>query len=143
MSKQTSKEVISEEVALNELKSFIHKWVKRPCKDDQLADEYSDILEAIKSGNLVIDSVTKVPVYTLLDPIKNEDGNISKTTVEFKTRIKPTTKASLAEGLDLKKQVAKYSLIIISHVIGCTVNELDRFEKEDYDVISQIATLFM
>lgn len=142
MSKQT-KAVISEEVALQELKLFIHKWVKRPCKDDQLAEEYTDILEAIKNGNLVIDSVTKEPIYTLVEPIKNDEGNISKSTVEFKTRIKPTTKANLAEGLDLKKQVARYSLVIISHVIGCTVNELDRFDKEDYDVISSIAMLFM
>jgi len=142
MSKQT-KAVISEEVAIQELKPFIHKWVKRPCKDDQLAEEYTDILEAIKNGNLVIDSVTKEPVYTLVEPIKNDEGNISRSTVEFKTRIKPTTKANLAEGLDLKKQVARYSLVIISHVIGCTVNELDRFDKEDYDVISSIAMLFM
>lgn len=142
MSKQ-NKTVISEDVAFQELKSFIHKWVKRPCKDEQLTDEYLDIFEAIKSGNLIIDSQTKVPVYTLISPILNDEGGVSRSTVEFKTRIKPTAKASLAEGLDLKKQVARYSLVIIAHVIGCTVNELDKFEKEDYDVISSIATLFM
>lgn len=142
MSKQ-NKTVISEDVAFEELKSFIHKWVKRPCKDEQLTDEYVDIFEAIKTGNLIIDSETKVPVYTLISPISNEQGGVSRSTVEFKTRIKPTAKASLAEGLDLKKQVARYSLVIIAHVIGCTVNELDRFDKEDYDVISSIAMLFM
>ena len=60
---------ISEENALAELKKFIHKWVKKPVSDDKLADEYSDILEAIMSGNLEINSEF-VPTYTLVHPIK-------------------------------------------------------------------------
>lgn len=135
--------VISEENALAELKVFIQKWVKKPVPDSNLADEYADILEAIERGNLVIDETTKEPVFTLYSPILNDKGEVSKSVVNFKTRIKPTTKADLAEGLNLKTQVAKYSLVVIAHIIGCTVKELDKFESEDYDVIQQLSTVFM
>jgi len=137
------KEVISEDIALQELKSFIAKWVKKPVSDDKLAEEYPDILEAIQSGNLVIDQETKEPTFTLYHPILNDKNEVSKDVVNFKTRIKPTTKADLAEGLDLKKQVARYSLVVIAHIVGVTVKELDKFESEDYDVIQQLATVFM
>lgn len=136
-------EVISEEIALHELSGFIKKWVKKPVSDDKLSEEYPDILEAIQSGNLVIDSETKEPTFTLYSPIKNDTGEVSKSVVTFKTRIKPTTKADLAEGLDLKRQVARYSLVVIAHIIGVTVKELDKFESEDYDVIQQLSTVFM
>lgn len=137
------KNVISEEIALDELKKFIHKWVKRPCKDEELADEYPDILEAIMLGNLKIDPTTLEPVYTLVNPIKNDKGEVSMSQVTFKTRIKPNTKADLANGIDLKKQVAKYSLIVTAYIVGVTTRELDLFDREDYDVISQVAVVFM
>jgi hypothetical protein len=133
---------ISEENALAELKKFIHKWVKKPVSDDKLADEYSDILEAIMSGNLEINSEF-VPTYTLVHPIKNDSGEVSRSVVNFKTRVKPTVKADLASGLDLQKQTAKYSLILIAHVIGVTTAELDKFEREDYDVIQELSAVFM
>jgi len=139
MSKQHQ---ISEEIAIQELKSFIHKWVKKPVSDDKLAENYPDVLEAIMTGNLIIDE-EKVPTYTLINPIENDKGEVSRAVVNFKTRIKPTTKASLADGLDLQKQVATYSLVIIAHIIGVTKMELDKFERDDYDVISQLATVFM
>ena len=133
---------ISEENALAELKKFIHKWVKKPVSDDKLADDYSDILEAIMSGNLEINSEF-VPTYTLVHPIKNDSGEVSRSVVNFKTRVKPNAKADLASGLDLQKQTAKYALILIAHVIGCTTAELDKFEREDYDVIQQLSAVFM
>lgn len=140
---KNTKNVISEELALAELKSFIHKWVKKPVQDDKLADEYSDLLEAIMNGNLIIDSETKQPVYNLIYPIKNDAGNVSKSTIEFKTRIKPSTKADLADGLNLQKQQAKFSLRMIAYITGSTTAELDLYESEDYDVITQIAVVFM
>jgi hypothetical protein len=82
-------------------------------------------------------------VIVFYNPIKNDAGDVSKSFVEFKTRIKPTVKADLAGGINLQKDVAKYSLVVIAHIIGVTVRELDKFESEDYDVISQLATVFM
>jgi hypothetical protein len=34
-------------------------------------------------------------------------------------------------------------LILIAHVIGVTTAELDKFEREDYDVIQQLSAVFM
>jgi hypothetical protein len=135
--------VISEENALQELSIFISKWVKRPPKDEELADTYPDILDALMSGHLVIDSETQVPVYNLVHPVLNDKGEVSKSVVNFKTRIKPNAKANLASGINLQKDAALYGLVVISHIIGCTRMELDKFENIDYDVISQLSTVFM
>ena len=134
--------VISKEVALDELKKFVHKWVKKPVSDDKLEDTYPDILEAIMLGNLEINE-DYVPTYKLVHPLLNSKDEVSKTHVNFKTRIKPTQKADLAKGIDLQKDVANYSLVIIAFIIGGTKAELDKYEPVDYDVISQVATLFM
>ena len=133
---------ISKENALEELKSFIHKWVKRPVSDDKLEETYPDILEAIMAGNLVLDS-EKVPVFNLYYPIKNDQGEVSRSSVNFKTRVKPSVKADLASGLDLQKQTAKFALILVAHVVGMTVAELDKLEREDYDTISALSAVFM
>lgn len=142
MSKQTSKEVISEEVAVNEVLEFINRYSKKPIEIDTVKESHSAIVEAVQIGKLVFNE-NKVPTYTLQFPLISEGGGVHKDVIEFKTRIKPTTKADLAKGIDLAKDVANYSLRLIAFIIGCTVKELDLFEPEDYDVISEVAAVFM
>ena len=134
---------ISEEVAISEMHSFLSKWQKRPIEFDKVKDEYLDCVEAIMSGNLVIDA-DKVPVYTLKHPVTSESGSVVASVVNFRTRVAPSAKANLADGLDLQKQTAKFSLRVIAHVCGvATVKELDNYHPHDYDVMSQLATVFM
>lgn len=134
---QTNKTVMSEEMAIAEFHSFLTKWQKKPIPVDEVKDNYEDCIDALVSGRLVIDG-DKMPVYSLQVPV------LDKKTIEFTTRVKPNTKARLADGLDLQKQAAKFSLRLIAHVAGvATVAELDVFEAVDYDVISQLATVFM
>jgi hypothetical protein len=135
------KQVISEEIAVNEVLDFINYYSKKPIQIDDVKEKHEAIVEAVVSGNLVFED--KKPIYTLVHPIKNDKGEVSRDKVEFKTRIKPTTKADLAKGIDLQKDVANYSLRIIAYIIGSTTKELDLFEPIDYDVISEISTLFM
>ena len=135
--KQTTKQVMSEEVALAEFHSFLSKWQKKPKPIDKLKEDYEDSIDALMDGRLVINA-EKEPVYTLLVPV------LDKKEITFKTRVKPNAKASLADGLDLQKQSAKFALRLIAHVAGvATVQELDKFDDADYDVISQLAAVFM
>lgn len=136
------KQVISEEIALNELESFAAKWIKKKESKEVLKESYPDILESIMTGNLVIDE-NKVPIYTLLHPILNSEGQVSVSNVNFKTRIKPTDQANIAKGLDLKTESFMFSLRCISHIIGQPIAMLDNFEKEDYTVIRELSAVFM
>src|SRR6478609_2478276 len=133
------KTVISKEVALKELEQLINRFVKKPVPFEELEETYPDILDAIMDGFLYFDG-TGVPVLKLKDPIKNDKGDISVSEINFKTRIKPTTLADIAKGLDLKKEPLMLQLKMVSYIIDQPVQMLDKFERYDYDVISQIAT---
>lgn len=138
MSKKT---VISKEVALKEIETLINRFVKKPVKFDEIEETYPDILDAIMDGYLSFDG-TGIPVLKLKDPIKNEAGDVSLAELTFKTRIKPTTLAGIAKGIDLKTDQFSLQLRMVSHIIDQPVVMLDKFERYDYDVISQICTIF-
>lgn len=139
---EKSKQAISDEVALKEVIDFVQKWKRRPQKEDLIKEDYPDVIEAVKSGNLVFDENQR-PIYTLRSPIKTSEGNVHLDKVEFRIRVKPTTQADLADGLKLQTQQAKYVLRVISYIIDQPLTMLDKFEGDDYDTIQQICTVFM
>lgn len=132
-----TKSKMTEEMAVEEFYGFISKWKKRPGTQEEVATGYIDCVDALMDGRLVINE-NKEPVYTLSKPVGD------KSEITFKTRIKPSDAANIADGFDVQKQRAKYGLRMICHVAGiATVNELDMLEKDDYDVVSQLSTVFM
>lgn len=136
-----SKKKIDQEVALEELRTFLSKYIRRfSATDAKLKDEYPDVLEAIELGLLTFPD--NKPVYQLETPVKNEEGEVSFSKVEFKTRIKPSTKANLAEGLDLKKSAVQYGLNVTSYASGIPKPVLDRLDKFDFDVVQQVVAVF-
>ena len=103
--------------------------------------DYPKTLDALVNGRLSI--VNNAPVYNLITPI-NKETEFEVKTLDFKTRILPNTMASLARGIDLKNDAVTYSLVCISHIIGlASVKELDKFIKKDYQLIQELATVFM
>jgi len=137
-----NKELIAREVALSELRNFLNKYNrKQDFSDAKIEEDYPDALEAVELGLLIFDE-KKVPVFTLETPVKNDDGDVALALVNFKTRIKPSTKANLAEGIDLRKQAVRYSLNIVAHIIDQPKPMLDKFEPFDYDVIQQVSSVF-
>jgi hypothetical protein len=135
------KAVVSKEVALVDLESFINKWVKKPVGKDELEEVYPDVLDAIMDGFLSFDE-SQVPTFKLKDPIKSDSGQISVSEINFKTRIKPTVLADIAEGLNPAKQMFKLQLRMTAHIIGQPVAMIDNFERYDLDVINSVASVF-
>ena len=142
MKKAENEMKISEENAFNELKTFIHKWVKRPCNDEELVEKYQDIHEAIMEGYLIIDEKTQEPKLKLRTPIM-VGTEFERSEITFKTRITPNTKGQLACNINLEKQGPIFSLILIAHICGfANRKELDLLDKYDYELIAQISLLF-
>jgi hypothetical protein len=135
------KKVISKEVALGELETFINKFVKKPAPKEEFEETYPDILEAIMDGFLSFKE-DGIPLLKLKDPIKLEDGSILISEINFRTRIKPTTLADLAKGLHPQKEVFTLQLRMTAYIIDQTMSMLDKFERYDYDVINQVSTVF-
>lgn len=133
--------VINEEVALQELESFVNKFVKKPVGVEMLKETYPDMLDAIIDGYLSFDE-DGLPTLKLKHPIKSESGNIVLSEINFKTRIKPTALASIAKGIDLKNDALTLQLKMVSYIIDQPVAMLDKFNRYDYDVINQVSTVF-
>lgn len=143
MSTKKQTKVMDEEVAKNEFYSFIQKWVRKPGTIDEVCDEFEECIESLMSGNLVIDN-EGIPSYTLEDPVKNDSNDVVYDVIKFKTRVKPNTQANLMKGIDIQKDAATYSLVMIAHITGVTTRlELDLFGRHDYNVMRKMATVFM
>lgn len=136
------KTAVSKEVALTELEQFVNRFVKKPVAKEEMEETYPDILEAIMDGFLSFDG-TGLPVLKLKDPIKFKDSDdVHISEINFRTRIKPTTLADLAKGLHPQKEVFTLQLRMTAYIIDQPVAMLDKFERYDYDVINQVATVF-
>lgn len=133
--------VISKEVALEELEKFVNRFVKKPLPLNELEESYPDVLDAIIEGYLSFDE-SGLPKLKLKFPIKNDKEEVSLSEITFRTRIKPTTLADLAKGLHPQKEVFTLQLKMTSYIIDQPMAMLDKFERYDYDVISQVAAVF-
>lgn len=135
------KTVISKEIATNDLEGFVNKFVKKPCPREELEETYPDVLDAIMDGFLHFKE-DGIPVLKLKYPVKNDVGDVSLSEINFRTRIKPTTLADLAKGLHPQKEVFTLQLRMTAYIIDQPMMMLDKFERYDYDVINQVATVF-
>ena len=134
---------LSHEAALEEMHKFLGIWKNdETYTDDRIEEDYPEVIKALESGRLVFESDKMKPKYVLSDPIKNDEGDTTLSELEFKTRIKPSTQADLADGLKLETQSLKYALRLIAFIIGQPMAMIDRFGKKDYKVVSQLASVF-
>ena len=133
--------LISKDVALDDLEKFVNHYSKKPVERNTLSESYPDVLEAIMDGNLSFDE-SQVPSLKLQQPLKDEEGNSFLDSINFKTRIKPSDKASLGKGLSIATDILTYQLRLTAHIIGQPIAVLDRLSPYDYDVVSQVSAVF-
>lgn len=141
--KQTNKQAMSLEMAQEEFYGFIKLYNRKPKPIDEVSEEYEAAIDALVEGRLKIDA-DGVPTYTLIHPVKKESGELLYDSITLKTRIAPTVQSSLSKGIDLERDSAKYSLVIIAHIVGvASIKELDLFHKFDYEVLRHLALVFI
>ncbi len=137
--------VLEREVALNELKEFLKIHKKREFRNDKISDskieeDYPDVLDALEDGFLVFEN--DKPIYTLQEPIMSDDGTPSVTKVDFRSRIKGADRIILLNGIDPKKDLGTYMIKIISYMTQQPEGIIKKLEKEDFEVLNQICSVF-
>lgn len=139
--------VISEDVAVEELTAFVQEWVD---DYDEIASEKEithikkfmpNAYKALLGGNLVLED--NVPTYTLNVPATDVKGEVFLRVITFKTRIPPIDQAAITKGLDIA--LDKYSVMLnnLCFIIGQPKTVVNNFNKKDYDTLIEIASLFM
>lgn len=137
---------VAREVAMEELTKFLKIHLPKEFKrgtmnEEKIEEEYLDVLEAIEDGNLIFDEFKK-PVYNLVSPLKNSEDVISVSEVTFRSRIKGADKTVLMNGIDPKKQLGDYMIKVISYMTQLPANLVKKLEKEDFEVLNQICSVF-
>ena len=140
--KSEIEEVVSKEIAVQELQSFVEKWDDKKKEDWQIEQDYPDVLKAMQLGLLVLDKDLK-PKYTLRYPILTDEQNVALGEVEFRTRIRPQQLSDIMKGLDIGKNQIEYTLRCFSFLTQQPKAMIDKLEKFDYKVIDQISTVFL
>ncbi len=138
---KTKTVAVSKDIALNDIETLLNKYVKRPIKRDKIEQVYPDVLDAIMDGFLSFDS-SGIPVLKLKEPIKGESGAIALETVNFRTRIKPTTLRDIAKGIDIKGDPYGLGLKITAYLTDQPEIMVDNYSRYDYDVIDQLCSIF-
>ena len=133
--------LISEELVLNELESFIQEWVEKPFERKDLKEAFSKTYSALESGNLPL--IDNVPTYKLNTPIKDKDGEDAIKEINFITRIVPSEQAKLAKGIDIFNDELEFQLRSISYIIGQPKSIIDKLSKKDYNTIREVASFFL
>ena len=134
--------VVSKENAIKEIQAFVLKYDERSKEDWEIENDFAYLLDAVQDGNVIFGEDLK-PKLTLKTPIKNEDGEISVSEINFKTRIKPLDLANIMKGVDIAKNNVEYILRAQSYLIMQPKAMLDKFGKFDYKVIEQLSSVFM
>lgn len=142
------KKVVTREVALKEVVSFVKKYNPKDFKRGKLdaakvEEEYLDTIEAVEDGLLVFNDKS-VPTYTLEEELfpDAKDEALKIKVVNFRSRIKEADKALVMDGLDIKNQTGTFTLKTMSYISQLSMTEVKSLGKEDYNVINQICSVF-
>lgn len=145
---KTAEKKVSREVAIKDLTNFLKKhkskeFSRGKLTDDVIEEDYIDVIEAIEDGLLVFDDKAK-PTYTLRNPLfaTADDKSLQVTEVTFRSRIKESDKNMLMDNLDIKKQMGTYTIKYISFITQLSMTEVKELEKDDFEVLNQICSVF-
>ncbi len=147
MKKDENKTKVDFEVAINEVTVFLKKHMAKQFRRgkmtrDVIEEDYIDVIEAVQDGYLVFEKGK--PVYTLRNPLfaKAENKDLTVKMVNFRSRIKEADRALVMDGLDLEKKRGTYVLKTLSYITQLSMTEVKELEKDDFDVLNQICSVF-
>lgn len=130
---------INKELAIEELHSYLSNYLD---VQFEVEKDYPKLLNAVMQGRLSFNEEKK-PVYILIEPI-NQGTEFETKELILKNRVLPSVGADLAKGIDLQKESFKYGLVVTAHICGfASYKELDKLSKKDYQLIQELAPVFM
>jgi hypothetical protein len=149
MSKEVSakRNKVVRKVAIQEITEFISKYKAKEIRrgiltDEKILEDYIDAIEAIEDGHLIFENGK--PIYTLKSPLfaKAEDQSLVVRTVNFRSRISEADKALVMDGIDIEKKRGTYVLKTLSYITQLSMVEVKELDKDDFDVLNQICSVF-
>lgn len=133
-------EKISKEQAIQEIQALVFEHTFENKTIDEIEKDYSQLIKAVVDGKCILG---EKPTFELYKPITDDEGNVTTSIVEFKTRIKPLAMASLTKGIDMSKETYMAVILMNCHLSGLAKGLYNNLSKIDEKVVSQLCSIFL
>ena len=133
-------EKISKEQAIQEIQALVYEHTFENKTIDEIEKDYSQLIKAVVDGKCILG---EKPTFELYKPITDDEGNVSASIIEFKTRIKPLAMASLTKGVDMSKETYMAVILMNCHLSGLAKGLYNNLSKIDEKVVSQLCSIFL
>lgn len=133
-------EKISKEQAIKEIQDLVFEHTFETKTNDEIEKDYPQLIKAVVEGKMVFGDK---PTLELYKPITDDDGNVTTSIIEFKTRIKPLAMASLTKGVDMSKETYMAVILMNCHLSGLPKGLYDNLSKIDEKIVSQLCSIFL
>lgn len=133
-------EKINKELAIKEVQNLVFEHTFEEKTIDEIEKDYPQLVKAVVEGKVVLGDK---PTFELYKPILDDEGKEAVSVLEFKTRIKPLSMASLTKGVDLQKDVYMGVILMNCHLSGLAKGLYNNLSKIDEKVVSQLSSIFL
>lgn len=141
---KNKEDVISKDVALAELADFVEIHLLEEIDDEKLLSDYPQLVTAVIKGMLVLNTEDSSPEFSMLNPIKDDEGEVVLSSITFRTRIKASTQARFLKGKSITTDQGVYMNKIYTYFAQLkSPRLLDKLCKFDEKVIQQLSALFI
>ena len=134
-------------VAIKEVTNFLkqHKvkeFRRKKMTEAKIKKDYEDVIEAVEDGLLIFEK--GVAIYDLRNPLCNAKGEevVKDKKVKFRARVRPSDKLNVLNGINIEQQHGDYVKSQLSLASQLELAYVEMLSSEDYDVITQIASVF-
>lgn len=133
-------EKINKDLAIKEIQDLVFEHTFENKSVEEIEKDYPQLIKAVVDGKATLG---QKPTFELYKPITDDADNVVKSSVEFRTRIKPLDMASITKGLDMSKETYKGVILMNCHLSGLAMGLYNNLSKLDEKVVQQMCSIFL
>lgn len=134
-------QVISAEVAQNEVEKWLDLRRVKPSLREKYKDAVQVMVESVCDGSLVLQDNGSLK-QTLVFPIETKDGDIALTELVYKPRFKVKELSMQSQDMNASNSL-DITISYVSAVSSVSKSLVKEMDMEDYKVAQCIVTFFM
>lgn len=135
------REVVSEEIAEEEVTRWLDRKRVVPWKRDKYKDQRKTLISAVQYGNLEV-AENGILKQKLQFPVKDEDGGIALDALKYEPRVRVETLNKGLKGVDSDDDDGR-ALAYVCALTGKSKGMVKKLMLEDYSISQSIAVFFM
>lgn len=134
--------VVDEQTARKEIGNWLDFKKVKPNKREASQDSIDSLVDAMKYGQLKIDSKTHVITHTLDFPLQNDQGEETVKSLEYRPRLTVQDQLSKLKGVKADDADGRV-VAIIAAAANRPAAIIKRLDMQDYSIAQSVAVFFL